>query len=210
MTSLTLANVDEQAGLVQYLERLAALDSRAAVRLQSAGSALGVWSGPPFEVVALKPVALDAATALDMTVAAQRLLERVTEGTVIELPPVVTGPTWVGLLPPRSGWEERGRSDAANVRAAVDSAKHYFRERAEGVTDRKRLEEIAGDVWERACLAEVPVRAAHAADALGLLGPSDGAVVAYATDSWTRLAVAGGSVATRRGLLPSIPFLPLS
>jgi len=201
---LSLASSREQQGLRQYLERLVALDNRAAVRLQSTGMALGVWSGPPFDVVALKPVALGSVCELDATVSAQRLLEGLDAGIDVHLPPSVPGPMWVGLLPPRKGWEVRGRSDAANVRAAVDSAKFFFRQRAEGVTDRKQLEEIAGDVWERACVAEVPVRAAHAADALGLLGPGDGAVIAYATDSWTRLAVPGGSVAVRRGLLPEL------
>jgi hypothetical protein len=39
------------------------------------------------------------------------------------------------------------------------------------------------------------------------MGPGEGVAVAYATDTWLRLAVPGGSVATRRGLLPSIPVL---
>jgi hypothetical protein len=201
--------VDRQ-GLVQYLERLLALDNRAAVRLQAGGPVLGVWSGPPFEVVALRPVALGEPVRLDATVSAQRLLERSRKGLTVEIPAPVSGPTWVGLLPPRSGWEERMRSDVGNVRAAVEMAKHFFHERADGVTDRTALERIANDVWERSCLAEVPVRAAHAAESLGLMGPAEGVAVAYATDTWTRLAVPGGSVATRRGLLPSIPFLPLA
>ena len=206
--SLTLADSHEHAALVQYLERLAALDNRAAVRLQSTGRSLGVWSGPPFEVVALKPVVLGEDAELDETVAAQRLLEQLAAGLEFEVPASVTGPMWVGLLPPRSGWEERGRTEVANVRAAIDTAKHFFRKRAEGVSDRGQLEAIANDVWERACVAEVPVRAAHAAESLGLLGPGDGEVIAYATDAWTRLAVPGGGVMARRGLFPSLPFLP--
>ena len=59
-------------------------------------------------------------------------------------------------------------------------------------------------MWERTCLGEVPVRCAHAAESLGLMGPGDGVAVAYATDSWLRLSVPGGSIATRRGLLPAI------
>ena len=39
--------------------------------------------------------------------------------STVEVPPAVSGPSWVGLLPPRSGWEERMRGDVANVRAAV-------------------------------------------------------------------------------------------
>jgi hypothetical protein len=170
---------------------------------------MGVWSGPPFEVVAMRPVALGAPAQLDATVSAQRLLERVASDRTATLPEPVSGPSWVGLLPPRSGWEERLRGDVANLRASIDMAKHFFRERAEGVDDRSRLEQIAHDVWERTCLAEVPVRCAHASESLGLLGPGDGVAVAYATDTWLRLAVPGGSVATRRGLLPSIPFFAI-
>ena len=208
MTSLALASEVERRGLGQYLERLVALDNRAVVRLQASGTAVGVWSGPPFDVVALRPAALAAAASLDVTVSAQRLLERL--GKVeVDVPDAVNGPTWVGLLPPRTGWEQRTRGDVANVRAAVQAATTFFRDRAEGVTDRSVLEAIAQDVWERTCLGEVPVRCAHAAEALGLLGPGDGAAVAWATDTWVRLAVPGGSVATRRGLLPSLSVMPL-
>jgi hypothetical protein len=210
VTAVTLAGNDERHGLQRYLERLVALDNRAAVRLQAAGSTLGVWSGPPFEVVALRPVGLAEACQLDMTVSAQRLCEHVSDSERVELPHPVSGPSWVGLLPPRSGWEERMRGDVANVRAAVDSAKHFFRERAAGITDRAVLEAIAADVWERTCLGEVPTRCAHAAESLGLMGPSDGVAIAYSTASWTRLSVPGGSVATRRGLLPSVPVIPLT
>ena len=208
MTSLALASEVERRGLGQYLERLVALDNRAVVRLQASGTAVGVWSGPPFDVVALRPAALAAAASLDVTVSAQRLLERL--GKVeVDVPDAVSGPTWVGLLPPRTGWEQRTRGDVANVRAAVQAATTFFRDRAEGVTDRSVLEAIAQDVWERTCLGEVPVRCAHAAEALGLLGPGDGVAVAWATDTWVRLAVPGGSVATRRGLLPSLSVMPL-
>ena len=208
MTSLALASEVERRGLGQYLERLVALDNRAVVRLQASGTTAGVWSGPPFDVVALRPAALAAAVSLDVTVSAQRLLERL--GKVeVDVPDAVNGPTWVGLLPPRTGWEPRMRGDVANLRAAVQAATTFFRDRAEGVTDRSVLEAIAQDVWERTCLGEVPVRCAHAAEALGLLGPGDGVAVAWATDTWVRLAVPGGSVATRRGLLPSLSVMPL-
>jgi len=58
MTALLLAGAEETAGLSAYLERLVALDDRAAVRLQAGGTVLGVWGGPPMDVVTLRPVAL--------------------------------------------------------------------------------------------------------------------------------------------------------
>jgi hypothetical protein len=201
------SNVERQA-VGQYLERLIALDNRAVVRLQAGGLTLGIWCGPPFDVVALRAAKLAEQASVDTTVSAQRLLERIDEPSV-ELPAPVSGPTWVGLLPPRSGWEERARGDVANLRVSVETAKSFFRARAEGVSDHTALEQIAHDVWERTCLAEVPVRCAHAAELLGLMGPGDGVAVAYATDTWVRLAVPGGSVATRRGLLPSISVMAL-
>ncbi|MFZ0325006.1 MAG: hypothetical protein WAN48_12870 [Actinomycetes bacterium] len=206
MTSLTLA-VGESDALVDYLDRLTRLDARAAVRLQAAGAVLGVWSGPPFDVVALRPIGLEEPQDLDLTVSAQRLHDRVVDAqeglanlaaSEVELPATVPGPSWVGLLPPRAGWEERARGDVGYVRAAVDQAKLFFGQRTEGVTDRVTLDSVAQDVWERACLGEVPVRAAHAAEILGLLGPADGPAVAYASGSWLRLAAPGGSVAVRR------------
>lgn len=202
MTAVRLS-VGERASLVDYLDRLVGLDDRAAVRLQASGHILGVWSGPPFGVVALRALQLSDTADLDLTVSAQRLRERADDDDV-ELPGVVAGPSWVGLLPPRSGWEERARGDVGQLREAVVAAKRFFAERTEGVTDAKALEAVADDVWQRACLAEVPVRAAHAAEALGLLGPADGEAVAYAAGEWLRLRVPGGSVAVRRDTLPGL------
>jgi hypothetical protein len=200
VTTLELAP-GESAALADYLDRLTGLDDRAAVRLQSGGGlALGVWSGPPFEVVALRPVALAEPVRVDVTVSARRLRERLSDDGDVELPASVPGPSWVGLLPPRSGWEERARGEVGYLRDAVGLARHFFGLRADGVTDRGELTAIANDVWQRACLGEVPVRAAHAAEALGLLGPADGEAVAYAAGGWLRLRVPGGSVALRRRL----------
>ena len=92
MTALGLA-AGEAPGLRSYLERLVGLDTRAAVRLQASGRVLGVWSGPPFQVVALRPVALTAPSDLDVTVSAQRLLERLTDavGLSVAVPPAEIG-----------------------------------------------------------------------------------------------------------------------
>lgn len=203
MTALLLA-AGETAALADYLDRLLRLDNRAVVRLQASGVALGVWSGPPFDAVALRPVTLAEPGSMDATVSAQRLRERLPDAGALELPPVVSGPSWVGLLPPRGGWVERARGDVGYLREAVSLAKHFFGLRADGVTDRQELDAIANDVWQRACLGEVPVRAAHAAEALGLLGPASGEAVAWSGPGWLRLAAPGGSVAVRRDALPGL------
>ena len=211
MSQLDLAP-GEAPGFAAYLDRLLDLDPRASVRLQAGGSVLAVWSQPPFDVVALRPVALASRDDVDVTVSARRLRDRLadTEGDAaegqsrVELPPEVPGPSWVGLLPPRSGWQERGRTSVAAVREAVDAAVEQFRTRTAGVTIRSALEAAAADVWQRAALADLPVRAAHAAESLNLLGPGEGEVVAWASDPWLRLACPGGSIVLRRDATPDL------
>ena len=60
MSAFTPADAHERDGLRLYLARLLALDTRASVRLQGSGSVLGVWAGPPLDVVCLRPVGLAA------------------------------------------------------------------------------------------------------------------------------------------------------
>ena len=204
LTVVRVASSYETAGLAAYLERLLALDDRAAVRLQARGTALGVWSGPPFEVLALRPVALGSDLEVDATVSAQRLLEQVHGAEMARgfaLPPSMPGPAWAGLLPPRTGWEQLATVDTSVVAAAVADGVAEFRllsEYAEeGSRDRSTLQGYADQVWARELLAGVPLRAAHAAEALGLLG-YEGSTAAFSAGSWLRLACPGGSVALRR------------
>ncbi len=219
MTSFLPADDDERQALRGYLTRLLALDTRASVRLQAAGMVLGVWGGPPMDVVTLRPVALAAPTdplgaagsleAFDATVSAARLLDRLDVGTgqpgdvgPIELPAPVPGPAWAGLLPPRSGWESLATVPAGAVHDAVRVGVDAFGRRVDLIPEdqrsRAQLDAIAAEVWGRPVVAGVPLRAAHAAELVGLLG-REGEVTALSNGSWRRLACPGGSVALRTG-----------
>jgi hypothetical protein len=206
VTSLVPADVDERAGLVAHLERLVGLDDRGAVRLQGHGSVLGVWGGPPLDVVTLRPVGLagQGADGLDVTVSVRRLLDRLVESPAaggVDLPDAVPGPAWAGLLPPRSGWQPLATVPTSAVFDAVRLAVDGFRRRVDELPEVERsstaLEAVAAQVWARPVVAGIPLRAAHAAELTGLLG-RDGEVVAYETGPWWRLACPGGSVALRR------------
>jgi len=208
VTQLRTADGHETAGLGAYLTRLVALDDRAAVRLQGTGTVVGVWGGPPLDVLTLRPVALGAELpdALDVTVSVRRLLDRVdpAAGTAleVELPPAVTGPAWAGLLPPRGGWRELATVPAGAIDDAVRVAVEGFRRRVDELSDDERhsqpaLEAIARQLWGQPVLAGVPLRAAHAADLVGLLS-RDGEVRAMQSGPWQRLACPGGSVALRQ------------
>jgi len=203
---LMVADPHERAGLGAYLGRLAALDDRGSARLQASGTVLGVWGGPPLDVVTLRPVELSepVLTPLDRTVAVQRLAQRLSEAGPdgsVELPDVVPGPAWAGLLPPRSGWAELATVPASAVRDAVRLGVDGFHRRvellAEGERTQPALQAVANQIWSRPFVAGVPLRAAHAAELTGLL-PVDGEVGVYESGAWLRLACPGGSVALRR------------
>jgi hypothetical protein len=201
------ADDNERWALRGYLSRLLALDTRASVRLQAGGRVLGVWGGPPLDVVTLRPVALAQPSDLpDVTVSATRLLERFdpAEGAdlsaPIEVPASVAGPAWARLLPPRSGWTALATVPAGAVHDAVRVGVEAFQRRVDLLPEehrsRARLDAVAADVWGRPVVAGVPLRAAHAADLVGLLG-RDGEVTALENGPWRRLSCPGGSVALR-------------
>ena len=217
MTDLVLT-LDERAGLISYLGRLVGLDNRGSVRLQASGPVLGVWGGPPLEVVTLRPVALSVALELDVTVSAQRLLDRLEEegegaadsvslpesvsaSNPVPLPDSVSGPAWAGLLPPRSGWSPLATVPASSVFDAVRVGIEAFGRRIALLSEEQRtraaLDAVAADVWNRPVVAGVPLRAAHAAELTGLLG-RDGEVTAFESPTWLRLSCPGGSVALRK------------
>ena len=206
------AGAIEAQGLAVYLERVVGLDGRAAVRLQAQGEVLGVWSGPPFDVLALRPVALAEPAAIDRTVSAQRFLDAMGTalGDAIPVPAAVMGPGWAGLLPPKSGWSEIGRLSVESLNSSVASGVTSFRAKADSVPEESRtqdqLDQWAREVWRTPVVGGIPLRAAHAADRLGLLGP-DGEAVAYQAGAWKRLAVPGGSVALRDVDVPGLSML---
>jgi hypothetical protein len=211
-TTLRPAGAVEAQGLAAYLQRVLALDARAAVRLQGRGTVLGVWSGPPFDVLALRPVALAVPADLDVTVSGQRLLDAMGTalGDEFTVPTSVTGPGWAGLLPPRSGWTRIGQVTVESLHASVASGVTSFRAKAESVPEpersQDRLDQWAREVWRTPVVGGIPLRAAHAADRLGLLGP-DGDAVALQSGAWRRLALPGGSVALRDLDVPGLSLL---
>ncbi|MEU5755228.1 MULTISPECIES: hypothetical protein [unclassified Streptomyces] len=217
MTVLHLADEGEAADLAAFLSRLLRYDRAAAVRLQAAGTALAVFGRPPsFEVLAVRAVRLAKPyedgldVTLDVTVSAGELLEAVDEkAATAGVPGAVTGPPWAGLLPPRGGWRpEPGLPAPDALRALVAAAVAEFRSRTgelapEGRT-RAELDRIGREIWSRTVGdTGLPVRAVHAAQSLGFLGPpgapsGEDAPKLLSSGTWLRLRTPYGSVALRR------------
>lgn len=208
--SLRFADAREAADLAAFLGRLLHYDRAAAVRLQSGGGALAVFGRPPsFDVLAIRAARLADAHDFDVTVSAGELLESLSaegpDAGTGALPAPVTGPPWAGVLPPRGGWAERpGLPDPASLRAALNAAVTEFRTRDEALPEERRTraerDRIGHDIWSRTVAAtELPLRAVHAAQALGFLRAAPGFPVALlAAGGWLRLRTPYGSVALRR------------
>jgi hypothetical protein len=176
----------EAADLAAFLGRLIHYDRAAAVRLQAAGTTLGVFGRPPsFEVLAIrtarlaKPYEQGSDKALDVTVSAGDLLEAMDErAATAAVPRSVTGPPWTGVLPPRGGWRpEPGLPSRRALLGLVAGVVAEFRARTEELgaeaRTRAQLDRIGHDVWSRPVGdTGLPVRAAHAAYALGFLRES--------------------------------------
>jgi hypothetical protein len=173
------------SALGAYLERLLHFDKTAAVRLVGVGAALAAYTGPPFggrTVLALRLAALQADTKpFDATVLAGKLLEGfASDDTEMTVPDtMVGGPSWAGLLPPRAGWTRIGLISVRELGRAAAQGNADFRFRALGL-DREALDALGEEIWSRPLEAaqhpdsdEPPLtlRTAHAAQALGFLGP---------------------------------------
>ncbi|MEV5358315.1 hypothetical protein AB0N88_32140 [Streptomyces sp. NPDC093516] len=217
MTVLHLADEGEAADLAAFLSRLLHYDRGAAVRLQAAGTALAVFGRPPsFEVLAIRAVRLAKPyengldVTLDATVSAGELLESVDDkGATAVVPGAVTGPPWAGVLPPRGGWRpEPGLPGPDALRSLVAAVVAEFRSRTQELPDERRtraeLDRIGRDIWSRTVGdTRLPVRAVHAAQALGFLRP--GAPPALlSSGAWLRLRTPYGSTAVRRAGLGAL------
>lgn len=213
---LHVADAGEAGDLAAFLARLIHYDKAAAVRLQAAGDTLAVFGRPPsFEVLAIrtarlaKPYEHGLDSSLDVTVSAGELLESVGESAesagsagVVLVPQAVTGPPWAGVLPPRGGWQAQpGLPQADAVRGLVAAAVGEFKSRVEELPQEQRvraeLDRLGREIWSRTIGdTGLPVRAAHAAQALGFLRGDT--LDLLSSGPWLRLRTDYGSIAVRR------------
>ncbi|HEV7627175.1 MAG TPA: hypothetical protein VGO89_11820, partial [Streptomyces sp.] len=173
---LVFADPGAAAGLDAFLTRLLRWEKNAAVRIQAGDGVVAVFAKPArFDVVVVRTGRLLETAAVDVTVSAGELLEGIDEpAEAVAVPDPVTGPPWTGVLPPRGGWQAFGEVPSDAVRTVAAAAVGEFRERAEklgpGERTRETLDAIAEEIWSRPLgRTELPLRAAHAAHALGLL-----------------------------------------
>lgn len=201
---LVFADPGEAAGLAAFLGRLLRWEKGAAVRLQADAGVLGVFARPArFEVLAVVTARVLEPAELDATVSAGELLEGVDEPSEsVKVPSEVTGPSWAGLLPPRGGWQPHAELRPGTVREAAAGVIAEFRERTDRLAPEQRtraaLDGLAEEIWGRRLNGTgLPLRAVHAAHALGFLRDESEPVALYGTGPWLRLRTVYGSVIAR-------------
>lgn len=214
VTVIEFADSRDGAALGAYLERLLHFDKTSAVRFVGVGPAAAAYAGPPFggrTVLALRLVALAPGTAaFDRTVLAGKLLEAIAkDDSGLELPePMTGGPSWAGLLPPRSGWTRLEQLPVRDLATAASQGNADFRFRALGL-DRAALDALGEEIWSRPVhsvdgdddVSVLTLRTAHAAQALGFLGPEPEASAETALlariGRWLRVDAPYGTVLQR-------------
>jgi hypothetical protein len=212
-TRLVFADPADAPGLAAFLTRQLRWDKAAVVRLRATGDGvLAAFTRPArFEVLAVRPTRLAgpaSAAELDSTVVAGALLDAIDESGALAVPPPVTGAPWTGVLPPRGEWRRLTEPPAEEVRDAAAAIVGEFRERSERLVPAERtraaLDALAEDVWSRSYPGSpLPLRAVHAAHALGFLRQPGPAAV-LAAGPWLRLRTDHGSIVVRRTGRPAL------
>ncbi|MGW9207906.1 hypothetical protein ACWGR4_13040 [Embleya sp. NPDC055664] len=213
MTVLRLADPAAAADLGGYLSRLLRYDRGAVVRIRAEGMVLGTFGHPPFGaassgVITLRASELAEPATVDATVSAGQLLDAIADDASVSLPPSVTGPGWAGLLPPRTGWEHVADLSVPDLAREVAAGVAEFRARTEPGMPRAEFERVAAGIWTRPMAGRLPLRAAHAAQSFGFLGPpdADARAAVLRTGAWLRLEARYGSVSVRREDAPGLLF----
>jgi hypothetical protein len=210
MSGYRFAEAADGLALGAFLERLLALDKAAAVRLVGVGPVAAAYGAPPLHgsasrgvtVLVVRTVALAPdSPPFDRTVVAGQLLDAIgADSRDFTLPEaLVGGPSWAGLLPPRTGWRPLGELTVRELSEAVAQGNADFRFGALG-RDRAGLDALAEEIWTREFPLGLRWRAAHAASVMGFLGPetAGGAVARVsAHNRWLRLDAPFGTVIER-------------
>ena len=211
MNGYRFAEAADGLALGAFLERLLALDKAAAIRLVGVGPVAAAYGAPPLHgsasrgvtVLVVRTAALAPdSPAFDRTVVAGQLLNAISaDSDGFTLPEALLGgPSWAGLLPPRSGWRPLGEMPVRQLSEAVTQGNADFRFGALG-RDRAGLDALAEEIWTREFPLGLRWRTAHAASVMGFLGPetmNGGAVARVAAHNrWLRLDAPFGTVIER-------------
>ncbi len=210
---------EEVQTLIAVSRRQLAWEPRMPVRLRTTGTALGLYTAPPLNVLALfaVPATVSGAdgdvdaiiplasflTALEITAANGSAIDlsTISEATV----PIAAGVT-VANLPPADGWHLPIQAVSGDLLPSVQDAVAEFTRRSAGQPELLK-QQIADEIWNRQTWAALPMRMLHAAAKLGMLTSDRSRVSAAVNGPWKRLSTPRGHVlATTSGATVRLPL----
>lgn len=198
---------DECQALLALGRRQLAWDPRMPVRLRSTEHALGLYTTPPFDVLALfaVPAVVESpdGSSIDATIALASLVTALEVALANDAPidlakisevrvPVAKAMS-VAHLPPTEGWHLPINAVSGDVLVSVDEAVAEFARRARGQAEVVQ-QEIADEIWGRSTWAALPMRMLHAAARLGMLTNDRSRIAASVNGTWKRLSTPRGHV----------------
>lgn len=198
---------DEVQALLAISRRQLTWDPRLRVRLRSTSSALGLYTTPPFNVLALFAVPASITTPeaqqVDVTIDLASLVNSLevvaANATPLDLSKIsevavpVTKAMSIAFLPPSDGWQIPISAVSGDVLVSVNEAVAEFNRRAAGQSEAMQ-QQIAEEIWNRQAWAAIPMRVLHAAHKLGMLPNDASRISASANGTWKRLSTARGHV----------------
>ncbi len=213
---------DEMRAMLAVSRRQFIWDARMPVRMVSTANAIGLYTAPPLNVLALfgvpGRVTIPGIDPLDIVVSLSSLVSELESasaaGRVLDLERLklvavpVTSAMSVAQLPPTEGWQVPMHAVASDLTALVTKAVAEFTSRAAGQSEAVQ-QSIADEIWERPVWAALPMRVVHAAARLGMLGNDRGRVSAATSGSWKRMSTSRGHVFTRPSTVSSRTALRL-
>lgn len=151
-------STDEARTLAAYGRRQLAWDPHLAVRMVSTGNALGLYTSPPMQVLAMFAVPAEVQTeagldrtvllaslvaALDRCASSEEILDTKTLGEV-----QLVGAVGVAMLPPTDGWQVPMHAIAGDLCVKVDEGVREFNQRSKGQSQLV-VQQIADEIWSR-------------------------------------------------------------
>ncbi len=198
---------DDARVLAAFGRRQLAWDPRLPVRIVSTSSAVGLYTAPPLNVLALFAVpAVITDGPIDFTVSLASLVTECDSisqfGSPLQvetLHPIsvpITAAMSVAQLPPAGGWQVPMQAISGDLLVHVEAAVAEFTTRSAGQIQAVQ-QAIADEIWERPTWAALPLRMLHAARKLGMMSNDQSRVSAATCGAWKRLATARGQVFAR-------------
>ncbi|MFT4258697.1 hypothetical protein [Microbacterium sp.] len=200
---LVLADAETSKDVLTFVGRAARI-SDDGVRLQAAGGVLaltaaalaphGLFDQTP-TILAMRIVHADPELECDIVVPA---LSAMDDERMLQLPESGLSPSWVGIAPPRGGWERAGVLAASVIAQRAQWGISAVARGTSPGSGEEAVRALRAAIWGEpdAELGGLPRGAAFAADAFGFISGEEEVSVSR-SGRWTRLAFRRGHVLAR-------------